>query len=35
MTVSAQSQLGGTAGMLARELELCGVTPAETSTSVT
>ena len=30
MTVSAQSQLGGTAGMLARELELCGVTPAET-----
>src|ERR1700759_5674685 len=30
MTVSAPSRLGGTAGMLARELQLCGVTPAET-----
>src|ERR1700744_3410923 len=30
MTVSAPSRLGGAAGMLARELQLCGVTPAET-----
>jgi 2,5-dihydroxypyridine 5,6-dioxygenase len=30
MTATSQPVLGGTVGMLARELELCGVTPAET-----
>jgi 2,5-dihydroxypyridine 5,6-dioxygenase len=30
MTATAGPLLGGAAGMLARELELCGVTPAET-----
>src|ERR1700735_4733237 len=30
MTAGPPPPLGGTAGMLARELQLCGVTPAET-----
>jgi 2,5-dihydroxypyridine 5,6-dioxygenase len=30
MTAGLQAPLGGTAGMLARELQLCGITPAET-----
>ena len=30
MTATSQPVLGGTVGMLSRELQLCGVTPTET-----